>query len=68
MANVETIKKKYTPGTRIQLEEMAGESDMPCGLTGSVRCVDDIGQIHVDWDNGRTLAINTEVDIFKIIK
>ena len=47
---------------------MADELDMPYSLTGTVRLVDDIGQIHMEWNNGRTLALNTEVDIFKIIK
>jgi hypothetical protein len=41
---------------------------MPTGLKGTVRFVDDIGQIHVSWENGRTLPLNTEVDSFHVLK
>lgn len=36
---------------------------VPSGTVGTVTCVDSIGQIHVDWDNGSTLAL-TEIDKF----
>lgn len=65
---MEFIKKQYPKGTRIQLGYMEGEDDMPSGLKGTVRIVDDIGQIHVAWDNGRTLAINPECDRFSAIE
>jgi hypothetical protein len=68
MRKVEKIKSTYQPGTRIKLEEMAGEPDMPWGLTGIVQAVDDIGQIHMKWDNGRSLALNPDIDIFQIIE
>ncbi len=40
---VERLKERYPEGTRIQLITMAGESDMPSGLMGTVDFVDDIG-------------------------
>ena len=43
---------------------MEGEADMPSGLAGTVQFVDDIGQIHVQWENGRSLALNAETDRF----
>lgn len=61
------IKGKYPRGTRIILTEMHDEPDMPRGLCGTVQFVDDIGQIHMHWDNGRTLALIPEVDVFSII-
>jgi hypothetical protein len=37
---------------------------MSYGLKGTVMSVDDIGQIHVNWENGSTLAL-TEEDSFE---
>lgn len=65
--NIENIKEKYTQGTRIELNIMKGESQMPSGLKGTVTHVDDAGQVHINWDNGSTLALNVLEDSFKII-
>lgn len=59
-------KVRYPKGTKVVLEHMNGETSMPQGLEGTVQFVDDIGQIHVKWKNGRTLALNTEEDQFRI--
>lgn len=64
---VERLKERYPAGTRIQLINMSGESDMPSGLTGTVDLVDDIGQIQMTWDNGRSLALVPGEDSFTII-
>lgn len=44
---------------------MYGEPKMPKGIKGIVDEVDDIGQIHVKWENGSSLALNVEVDSFR---
>ena len=66
--NLENLKEKYIPGTRIELSVMAGESQMPSGLKGTVTGVDDMGQVHINWDNGSSLALNVVEDSFKIIE
>lgn len=66
MDKVVKIRTKYPTGTKIILQNMEGESKMPAGLKGTVNWVDDIGQIHVNWENGSFLAINPEVDSFYI--
>lgn len=38
---------------------------VPSGTRGTVDYVDDAGQIHMKWDNGRTLAIVPQVDKFR---
>ncbi len=40
---------------------------MPPGSKGTVDHVDDMGQIHMRWENGSSLALNVEVDQFDII-
>lgn len=41
---------------------------VPTGTKGIIRYIDDIGTIHVDWDNGSSLGIIYGIDSFKIIK
>ena len=61
---IRDLKMKYRNGDAIELIEMVGEK-LPSGLKGRVTLVDDIGQIHVDWDNGSTLALIPGLDIFR---
>ena len=65
---IERLRKKYLEETRVRLFSMTGEPQMQEGLTGTVRFVDDIGSIHVDWDNGSTLALIPDEDDFEILK
>lgn len=61
---VEVLRMKYPAGTKVVLEHMNGEDQMRFGLRGTVKFVDDTGQIHVSWENGSSLALHTEVDMF----
>lgn len=61
------LKEKYPKGTPIHLYCMAGETSVPPGSKGIVDHVDDIGQIHMKWENGSCLALNVEEDRFDII-
>ena len=61
------LKEKYSKGTPIRLYNMAGETSVPPGSKGIVDHVDDIGQIHMKWENGSCLALNVEEDRFDII-
>ncbi len=58
-------KEGYPPGTRVELVRMDDPLDpVPAGTRGTVVFVDDLGQIHMNWDNGRTLAIVPQRDRF----
>ena len=59
------IRLNYPPGTRIELIHMEDNWPVPAGSCGIVEHVDDAGQIHMKWDNGRTLAIVPQVDKFR---
>ena len=62
---VAECRLNYPPGTRILLEHMEDKFAVPDGTRGTVDYVDDAGQIHMRWDNGRTLAIIPQVDSFR---
>ncbi len=55
---VAQIKKDYPSGTKVVLDEMNDPyTKMPTGLKGEVSHVDDIGTVHVKWENGSSLGV-----------
>lgn len=63
---VEYYKESYPPGTRILLIHMGSEPrPVEDDTKGTVRCVDDMGTIHCDFDNGRCLGIIPKEDSFR---
>ena len=65
---LEYLRGIYTPGTRVRLEYMDDIQAPPIGTLGTVRGVDDIGSIVVQWDNGSSLSVVYDHDRCKIIK
>lgn len=61
------IKKKITEGTRIELIKMYDLNALPCGSKGTVKGIDDIGNIMINWDNGSTIPLVIGIDKFSII-
>lgn len=59
--------KGYKPGDRIRLIHMEDSQAVSSGTCGTIKYIDDIGQLHMNWDNGRTLAVNLDVDIIEKI-
>ena len=63
---VAMIQLNCPPGTRIVLDHMDDPyAPVKSGSRGSVQAVVDAGQIHMAWDNGRTLAVIPGVDTFR---
>lgn len=61
-------KDMYPKGTRIELISMDDPyAPVESGTQGTVEFVDDMGQIHMRWDNGRTLALIPGEDSFRKI-
>lgn len=55
-------------GDRVELVSMDDNQAPPVGTCGTVYHIDDIGTIHVRWDNGSGLGLIPGVDQYKIIK
>lgn len=56
-AQIELLRKEYPAGTRVELIRMDDPQAPPIGILGTVKGVDDIGSIMVDWDNGSGLSV-----------
>ena len=54
---VESIRKQYPIGCRVELLSMDDPQAPPVGTKGTVRGVDDIGSVMVSWDNGSGLSV-----------
>ena len=67
-AYLEQLRKQYPIGTKIQLISMRDEKypTLP-GTIGEVTHIDDMGSIHMKWQNGSSLALIPEVDSFKVL-
>ena len=68
ISNAERIvlRNMYPPGCRVELEDMEADPyvKLSPGDLGTVQFVDDAGQIHVNWENGSSLAVLPGVDSF----
>ena len=60
------MKNDALIGKRVRLIRMEDGQPVQPGTEGVIQMVDGIGQLHVKWDNGRTLALIPEVDEFVI--
>ena len=61
----EDIRQIYPAGTRIILLSMDDPQAVPVGTRGTVKNIDDMAHIDMEWDNGRTLSLVPLVDGFR---
>ena len=55
---IDRLKAEYPIGARVELIRMSDSyTTIPAGTKGYVIGVDDIGTIHVSWDNGSHLGV-----------
>lgn len=63
---INRIKETYPKGTRFELINMNDPFALvEAGTRGTVDTVDDIGTVHLHWDNGRTLGLVPGEDSFR---
>lgn len=62
---VKKIRKEYPKGTKVELVFMDDFQSPPVGTKGVVSEVDDMGVIHVKWENGSNLGVVYGVDTLK---
>lgn len=61
------LKERYPEGCKVELVRMNDPyREMPPGLKGTVKFVDDVGTVHISWENGSSLgACLDDGDIIK---
>lgn len=65
---VKSLKERYPAGTRIMLDYMDDPyHPIEKGMTGTVTDIDDMGTIHMKWDNGSGLGICPDTDRFHVV-
>lgn len=63
-----SVKERYPVGARIRLDGMSDPyAPIPPGAEGVVTGVDDMGTLHMRWDNGRTLGVIPGEDSFTLL-
>ena len=62
----EQYRISHPPGTRVLLLNMDDpHHPVPSGTRGTIDHIDDQCNLHMHWDNGRTLALDPEADSFR---
>ena len=68
-SEVEFLRNKYPPGTKIKCIHMNDDCHpVPDETLGTVQFVDDAGTIHMGWDNGSSLGLVPDEDQFTKVK
>ena len=62
---VESIRREYPAGTRVELVQMDDVQAPPAGTKGTVKGVDDTGSLLMRWDNGSGLNVVYGEDIVR---
>ncbi|MBQ7837436.1 MAG: DUF4314 domain-containing protein [Clostridia bacterium] len=58
------LREKYSAGTRVELVRMDDPyTSLTVGDKGTVRFIDDMGTVHINWDCGSSLGAVYGVDI-----
>lgn len=64
---IESLREKYPAGSRVRMNHMDDPyAPIESGTMGTLRLIDDGGNAHIDWDNGRGLSAVFGEDDFTI--
>lgn len=59
------MRHAYPKGTRVELVHMDDAHAPVVGCTGTVSHVDDMGTVHIVWNDGSTLGAVLDVDVIR---
>ena len=59
--------QKWPIGKTIEIIKMNDPQAPPPPTRGIIKHIDGIGQIHVDWENGSSLAVQPKDDVYRIL-
>ena len=62
---VESARREYPAGTRVELVRMDDPQAPPVGTKGTVKGVDDTGSLLIHWDNGSGLNVVYGEDVVR---
>ena len=65
---VNNLRKEFPVGARVELLKMIDVQAPPMGTLGFVTGIDDLGTVHVLWDNGSSLGVAYGEDKCRVIK
>ncbi len=67
--DIQRLREQYPKGSRVELLESVTDPyhPLPEGSKGTVWAVDDAGQLHINWDEGGSLALIYGIDSFRKI-
>ncbi len=65
---LERLRKMYPVGAKVELVKMDDVQAPPVGTMGMVEFIDDIGTIHVKWENASSLGVVYGEDLCKVIE
>ena len=67
--DIQRLREQYPKGSRVELLESVPDPyhPLPAGSKGTVWAVDDAGQLHINWDEGGSLALIYGIDSFRKI-
>lgn len=64
---VESVRREYPAGTRVELVRMEDVQAPPIGTKGTVQGVDDTASLLMHWDNGSSLNVVYGEDVVRKI-
>ena len=65
---IKRLKAMYPVGTRVELVKMDDVQAPPVGTKGTLKGIDDIGSLLIDWDNGCGLNVVYGEDVIRKIE
>ena len=64
---IKSLRTEFPVGARVEILKMNDVQAPPMGTLGTVTGIDDLGTIHVHWDNGSSLGVAYGEDKCKLV-